>query len=59
MIHRDKELWREVRHTALDMGITATQFFEQALRNELESKEGKEEMTIARQLEINTYNQTF
>jgi Ribbon-helix-helix protein, copG family len=31
----DPELWREVRKTAIDMGITATEFFEQALREKL------------------------
>lgn len=31
----DPELWRQVRKTAIDMGITATEFFEEALRREL------------------------
>jgi hypothetical protein len=31
----DPELWRQVRKTAIDMGITATEFFEQALREKL------------------------
>jgi hypothetical protein len=31
----DPDLWREVRKTAIDMGITATEFFEQALREKL------------------------
>jgi hypothetical protein len=28
-------LWREVRKTAIDLGITATEFFEQALGEKL------------------------
>lgn len=32
----DPELWREVRKTAIDMDISATEFFEQALREKLE-----------------------
>jgi hypothetical protein len=31
----DPELWRQVRKTAIDMGITATEFFEQALIEKL------------------------
>jgi hypothetical protein len=31
----DPDLWREVRKTAIDLGITATEFFEQALREKL------------------------
>jgi hypothetical protein len=31
----DPELWREVRKTAIDLGITATELFEQALREKL------------------------
>jgi hypothetical protein len=34
-INIDPELWREVRHAALDLDMSATDFFEQALRNEL------------------------
>ena len=31
----DPELWREVRKMAIDKGITATEYFEQALREKL------------------------
>jgi hypothetical protein len=34
-INVDPELWREVRHAAIDLNITATEFFEQALREKL------------------------
>jgi hypothetical protein len=37
----DPELWREVRKTAIDMGITATEFFEQALREKLAREKKK------------------
>jgi hypothetical protein len=36
----DSELWREVRKMAIDKGITATEYFEQALREKL-AKESK------------------
>ena len=31
----DSELWREVRKMAIDKNITATEYFEQALREKL------------------------
>jgi hypothetical protein len=31
----DPELWREVRKMAIDKGVTATAYFEQALREKL------------------------
>ena len=34
-VNIDPELWREVRHTAIDMGISATDFFEEALKEKL------------------------
>jgi hypothetical protein len=37
----DPELWREVRKTAIDMGITATEFFETALREKLAREKKK------------------
>jgi hypothetical protein len=42
----DPELWREVRKMAIDKGLTATAYFEQALREKLakdraESKSSK------------------
>jgi hypothetical protein len=40
-INIDPELWREVRKTAIDMDISATDFFEQALREKLAAVKGK------------------
>jgi hypothetical protein len=40
-INIDPELWREVRHAAIDMGISATDFFEQALREKLTKVKGR------------------
>jgi hypothetical protein len=40
-INIDPELWREVRHAAIDMGISATDFFEQALREKLAKVKGR------------------
>ena len=40
-INIDPELWREVRKTAIDMDISATDFFEQALREKLAVIKGK------------------
>jgi hypothetical protein len=34
-INIDQELWKEVKKTAIDLGITATEFLEQALREKL------------------------
>jgi hypothetical protein len=34
-INIDQELWKEVKKTAIDLGITATDFLEQALREKL------------------------
>lgn len=39
-INIDPELWREVRHAAIDMDISATEFFEQALREKLAKTKG-------------------
>jgi hypothetical protein len=36
----DSNLWKEVRKTAIDKGITATEFFEQALREKLAKDKG-------------------
>jgi hypothetical protein len=42
-INVDPELWREVRKMAIDKGITATEYFEEALREKLaRDKMGKE-----------------
>lgn len=42
-INVDPELWREVRKMAIDKGITATEYFEEALREKLaKDKMGKE-----------------
>jgi hypothetical protein len=35
-INIDPNIWKEVRKTAIDEGISATDFFERALINELE-----------------------
>jgi predicted transcriptional regulator len=42
-INIDPDLWREVKHAAIDMDVSATDFFEEALRRELARvrKEGK------------------
>jgi Ribbon-helix-helix protein, copG family len=40
-INIDPELWREVRHAAIDMGISATDFFEQALKEKLAKGKSK------------------
>ena len=34
-INIDQELWKEVKKAAIDLGITATDFLEQALREKL------------------------
>jgi hypothetical protein len=34
-INVDQELWKEVKKAAIDLGITATEFLEQALREKL------------------------
>lgn len=34
-INIDQELWKEVKKTAIDLDITATDFLEQALREKL------------------------
>ena len=34
-INIDPELWKEVKKAAIDLGITATEFFEQALKDKL------------------------
>jgi hypothetical protein len=34
-INIDQELWKEVKKTSIDLGITATEFLEQALREKL------------------------
>ena len=34
-INIDQELWKEVKKTAIDLGITATDFLEQALKEKL------------------------
>ena len=34
-INIDQELWKEVKKVAIDLGITATDFLEQALREKL------------------------
>ena len=34
-INVDPELWKEVKKTAIDLGITATDFLEQALKEKL------------------------
>jgi hypothetical protein len=39
-INVDPELWKQVRITAIQLGITATEFFEQALKEKI-AKEGK------------------
>ena len=42
-VNIDPELWREVKHAAIDLNMSATDFFEEALRRELARvrKEGK------------------
>jgi hypothetical protein len=37
-INIDQELWKEVKKTAIDLGITATDFLEQALREKLSKR---------------------
>lgn len=37
-INVDPELWKEVKKAAIDLGITATEFFEQALKEKLHKK---------------------
>jgi Ribbon-helix-helix protein, copG family len=37
-INVDPELWKEVKKAAIDLGITATEFFEQALKEKLSKK---------------------
>jgi hypothetical protein len=37
----DPELWREVRKMAIDKGMTATDYFEQALREKLAKDKAK------------------
>ena len=34
-INIDQELWKEVKKAAIDLGITATDFLEQAVREKL------------------------
>ena len=34
-INIDQELWKEVKKASIDLGITATDFLEQALREKL------------------------
>jgi hypothetical protein len=34
-INIDQELWKEVKKAAIDLGITATDYLEQALREKL------------------------
>ena len=34
-INIDQELWKEVKKAAIDLGITATEFLEQALKEKL------------------------
>ena len=34
-INIDQELWKEVKKAAIDLGITATDFLEQSLREKL------------------------
>jgi hypothetical protein len=41
-INIDPDLWKEVRKAAIDMGISATDFFEEALRRELTRVKGRE-----------------
>jgi hypothetical protein len=41
-INIDPDLWKEVRKAAIDMGISATDFFEEALRRELARIKGRE-----------------
>lgn len=38
----DPELWREVRKMAIDKGITATEYFEEALRVQLAKDKAKQ-----------------
>ncbi len=37
-INIDPELWKQVKKAAIDLEITATEFFEQALREKLAKK---------------------
>jgi Ribbon-helix-helix protein, copG family len=37
-INIDQELWKEVKKAAIDLGITATDFLEQALREKLSKR---------------------
>ena len=37
-INVDPELWKEVKKAAIDLGITATEFFEQALKEKLHKR---------------------
>lgn len=34
-INVDPQLWKEVKKTAIDLGITTTRFFEEALKEKL------------------------
>ena len=36
-INVDQELWKEVKKAAIDLGITATEFLEQALRENVKN----------------------
>jgi predicted DNA-binding ribbon-helix-helix protein len=40
-IRVDKELWRKIKHYALDKGITLTELLERLLKEELEKGEKK------------------
>jgi hypothetical protein len=39
-INVDPELWREVKHAVIDLDMNITEFFDQALRNELARVKG-------------------
>lgn len=41
-INIDPDLWREVKHAAIDLGESATDFFERALQTELMRVRGKQ-----------------
>ena len=45
-INIDPELWREVRKTAIDMGISAKDFFEQVLKEKLAKVKSKKRVAI-------------
>jgi hypothetical protein len=37
-INIDQELWKEVKKTSIDLGITATEFLEEAIKEKLANR---------------------